>query len=546
MNKTKDMQFVALGGSGEIGMNCNLYGYGGKWLMVDLGVSFGSQDYPGTEIILPDTQFIEDRADDLVGIVLTHGHEDHIGAVPYLAADLGVPLYANAFTADMIAGKLEQEGLTRRIKLNRLAMDGRASIGPFDIELVQLAHSIPSMSAVVISTPAGRVFHSADWKLDDDPDHGEPAAQARVRAACPDGVDVLVCDSTNAFNADAAGSEASVVDGLTQAVAAAKGRVLVTSFASNLARLITLGRVARATGRRLCIAGRSLDRIIGLADKHEMLKDFPDTVDFDTAMSLPRGKLMVVVTGGQGEPRAALARIASDNHQIKLSEGDSVIFSSRQIPGNELAIGRIMNQLAAKGVLTVTERQAHIHVSGHPGKPELAALYDWVRPNCVVPVHGEIRHMREQARWARECGVPHALVQTNGQLVRLLPGPAKIVGDVPSGRLVIDGNVIIPADGEVINDRRKLATSGYLAVAVAAPFGAARQISVRMRGLPVTDDGDAVAGEVSDAVAKVLDDATTTNAADAALQEKLRLAARRVITRWTDKKPVVDILLLGG
>ncbi|MBN8845198.1 MAG: ribonuclease J [Sphingomonadales bacterium] len=537
----KELLFLALGGSGEIGMNANLYGCDGKWIMLDLGVTFGSQDYPGIEIVMPDLEFIEDRKKDLLGIVLTHGHEDHIGAIPYLAADLGVPLYANRFTAGLIAHKLAEEGLEKEVRINVVDIDDSFQIGPFGIRLVPLAHSILEMSAAVIDTPYGRVFHTGDWKLDPDPILGVPASAAALTAIGDEGVDVLVCDSTNAFNADASGSEGSVRDGLMQAVGAAKGRVVVTTFASNAARLATLGAIATATGRTLCVAGRSLDRILGVARSVGYLRDFPPTVDFDEAMRLPRNKVMVVATGGQGEPRAALARMAADGHQIKLEAGDTVVFSSKQIPGNEVAIGRIMNQLAAKDVLTVTEKQAHIHVSGHPGQPELAALYGWLRPKLVVPVHGEIRHMHEQARFALEKGVPDTLVQENGDLVRLAPGGARIVERVRSGRLLLDGDVILPADGETINERRKLALHGQISVAVVLSDGKFQGSAIQYRGVPVEDDREAFVEEMNEAA----EQAATGPARDRdALKESIRLGVRRVATDWTGKKPVTDVLIV--
>lgn len=537
----KELLFLALGGSGEIGMNANLYGCDGKWIMLDLGVTFGSQDYPGIEIVMPDLEFIEDRKDDLLGIVLTHGHEDHIGAIPYLAADLGVPLYANRFTAGLIAHKLAEEGLEKEVEIRVVDIDESFRIGPFGIRLVPLAHSILEMSAAVIDTPYGRIFHTGDWKLDDDPILGTPASAAALTAIGDEGVDVLVCNSTNAFNAQASGSEGSVRDGLMKAVGAAKGRVVVTTFASNAARLATLGAVAKATGRTLCVAGRSLDRILGVARTVGYLKDFPATVDFDEAMRLPRDRLMVIATGGQGEPRAALARMAADIHQIKLEAGDTVVFSSKQIPGNEVAIGRIMNQLAAKDVLTVTEKQAHIHVSGHPGQPELAALYGWLRPKLVVPVHGEIRHMHEQARFALERGVPDTLVQENGDLVRLAPGPARIVERVRSGRLILDGDVILPADGETINERRKLALYGQISVAVVLSDGKFEGSAIQYRGVPVEDDRESFLEELNEAA----EQAATGPARDReALKEAIRLGVRRVATDWTGKKPITDVLIV--
>jgi ribonuclease J len=537
----KELLFLALGGSGEIGMNANLYGCDGKWIMLDLGVTFGSQDYPGIEIVMPDLEFIEDRKNDLLGIVLTHGHEDHIGAIPYLAADLGVPLYANRFTAGLIAHKLAEEGLEKEVKIKVVDIDESFRIGPFGIRLVPLAHSILEMSAAVIDTPYGRIFHTGDWKLDEEPVLGTPATAAALTAIGDEGVDVLVCDSTNAFNADASGSEGSVRDGLMQAVGAAKGRVVVTTFASNAARLATLGAVAKATGRTLCVAGRSLDRILGVARTVGYLKDFPPTVDFDEAMRLPRNKVMVIATGGQGEPRAALARMAADIHQIKLEAGDTVVFSSKQIPGNEVAIGRIMNQLAAKDVLTVTEKQAHIHVSGHPGQPELAALYGWLRPKLVVPVHGEIRHMHEQARFALERGVKGTLVQENGDLIRLAPGPARIVERVRAGRLILDGDVILAADGETINERRKLALYGQISVAVVLSGGKFVGSAIQYRGVPVEDDRDSFLEEMNEAA----EQAATGSARDReALKEAIRLGVRRVATDWTGKKPITDVLIV--
>lgn len=536
-----ELLFLALGGSGEIGMNVNLYGTQGKWVMVDLGLTFADPGYPGVELILPDLAFIEERADDLLGVVLTHGHEDHIGAIPYLAADLGVPLYANRFTAGLIAHKLAEEGLEKEVELKVVDIDAQFRVGPFGIRLMPLAHSILEMSAAVIDTPYGRVFHTGDWKLDDDPVIGTPSSAAALTAVGDEGVDVLVCDSTNAFNAQASGTEGGVRDGLLAAVGAAKGRVVVTTFASNAARLDTLGQVAKATGRTLCVAGRSLDRILGVARTAGYLKDFPPTVDFDEAMRLPRDKVMIVATGGQGEPRAALARIAEGIHQIKLEAGDTVVFSSKQIPGNEIAIGRIMNQLAARDILTVTEKQAHIHVSGHPGQPELAALYGWLRPRLIVPVHGEIRHMHEQARFAVEQGVPDALVQENGDLVRLAPGPAHILERVRSGRLILDGDVILPADGETINERRKLSFYGQISVAVVLSRGKFADSAIQYRGVPVEDEREVFLDEMNAAAEK----AAKSPARDRdALKEAIRLGVRRIATDWTGKKPIVDVLIL--
>jgi len=543
MTPKNELLFCALGGSGEIGMNVNLYGCQGKWLMVDCGITFADAAYPGIDVILPDLAFIEDRIDDLVGIVLTHGHEDHIGALPYFAEDLGVPLYATPFTAGLIRGKLEEEGNASRVSLKVIQPGQSFAAGPFGITYVELSHSIPEPNALIIETPVGRVFHTGDWKLDPTPVIGKPVGPERLSAIGDDGIDVLVCDSTNVFNAEASGSEASVRRGLAETIAKAKGRVLVTTFASNAARLHTLGEVAKETGRKLCVTGRSLDRILRAARQCGYLKDFPETVDPDTAMRLPRDRVLIVATGGQGEPRAALARVAEGTHPITLEAGDSVIFSSKQIPGNEVAIGRIQNILAARGVEMITERQAHVHVSGHPGRPELAQMYKWIRPELLVPVHGEMRHMMEHARFGLAEGIPQAIVQKDGDVVRLLPGRATKIGNAGVGRLVLDGDVILPADGSTINERRKLALNGQISVGFA--IGRERRLlgtpQVRVQGVPVEEDRDAFVADVVDAAAE----AARGGGRDIdKLREAVRLAVRRTATRWTGKKPIVDVLVI--
>ncbi len=542
MTPKEELLFCALGGSGEIGMNVTLYGARGKWVMVDCGVTFADAGYPGIDLILPDLQFIEERGDSLVGIVITHGHEDHIGALPYLAEDLGVPLYATPFTAGLVRGKLEEEGIERRVPLHVVQPGDPFQLGPFGFRFVPLAHSIPEANALVIETPEGRVFHSGDWKLDATPVMGNPIAAAALSAIGDAGVDVLVCDSTNVFNTEASGSESDVRRGLGETIAAAKGRVVVTTFASNAARLHTLGEVARETGRQLCVTGRSLDRIIRVAQATGYLTDLPSMIDPETAMRLPRNRVLIVATGGQGEPRAALGRIAEGTHPVKLEEGDTVIFSSKQIPGNEVAIGRIQNILAGKGVEMITERQAHVHVSGHPGRPELAQMYEWIRPELLVPVHGEMRHLQEHARFGRAQGIPAALVQTDGDIVRLLPGPAAKIGHAPVGRLVLDGDVILPADGATMNERRRIALHGQVSVAVALRDGRLfGRPEVRVQGLPVEEDR-------ADFIAEARDVATQAagggRKSAEKLREELRLAVRRTATRWTGKKPVVDVLLI--
>jgi ribonuclease J len=536
-----ELIFLALGGSGEIGMNVNLYGTDGKWLMVDLGMTFSGGEYPGVDLVFADLEFIEERKKDLVGVVLTHAHEDHIGAVPYFAAELGVPLYATPFTARLVQQKLDEAAIGDEIDLRVIEHENDFELGPFKIRYVPLAHSIAEGNALLIGTPHGRVFHTGDWKLDDEPQIGTPTTAEELTELGDEGVLALVCDSTNVFNPEASGSEGDVLRGLLEEVKRHKGRrVLVTTFASNVARLQTLGAVAKATGRKLCVAGRSLDRIIATGKASGYLKDLPEIVDMDKAMDLPRGEILIMATGGQGEPRAALARVADNEHPISLEAGDVVLFSSRQIPGNEMAIGRIQNKLAARGIDIVTDRQSFIHVSGHPGRPELEALYGWLRPEILVPVHGEMRHMTEQAKVGKASGIPNVVVQKNGDLVRLAPGKPGKFGEARAGRLVLDGDIIAPADGEAMVMRRRIAGNGVVIVAV-DDKGRAKVAGI---GLPLDEDYDAFVAEAeADVVAALAKLKGAARADEAQVTEVARLAARRAATRWSGKRPQVKVML---
>lgn len=540
-----ELLFLALGGSGEIGMNVNLYGCQGKWIMVDLGMTFSGTEYPGVDLVFADLDFIEERAKDLLAIVLTHAHEDHIGAVPYFAGELGVPLYATPFTADLVARKLEEAGLLGKVEINIIEDDhGEIDIGPFTITYLPLAHSIAEGNALLIDTPHGAVFHTGDWKLDEEPIIGEPTTEAELREIGDEGVLALVCDSTNVFNPKPSGSEGAVHRALMEEVARHAGkRVVVTTFASNVARLQTLGEVAREAGRQICVAGRSLDRIIEVAQDNGYLEDFPTPVNFDTAMGLPRGQVLIIATGGQGEPRAALARMAEKNHPIELTAGDVVLFSSRQIPGNEIPIGKIQNQLAARGITMVTDRQAFIHVSGHPGRPELEALYEWLRPEILVPVHGEIRHMAEQARVGKASGIPSQVVQKNGDIIRLAPGKPGKLAEVRAGRLVLDGDIIAPANGEAITMRRRIATEGVMVVVLVR----GQKPLIEAIGLPLDEDLPAFLEETSGDVLTAISRLKGKDARDpAAVHEAARLAARRAAQRWSGKKPQVRVVMPGA
>ena len=494
---------------------------------------------PGVDLILPDLDFIEERADDLVGIVITHAHEDHIGAIPYLVDALDAPIYATPFTAELIRRKLDEAGLARTVELIEIEREGEIELDPFRIRYVPMAHSTAEANALLIETAYGRVFHSGDWKLDEQPIVGRPASEAALRRIGDEGVNALVCDSTNVFNEEPSGSEGEVRAGLLEEVRGHDGhRVLVTTFASNVARLDTLGFVARETDRRLCVAGRSLDRMIEVAQRSGYLSDLPDRVDWDTAMGLPRGDVLIVATGGQGEPRAALSRIAENRHPIELAQRDVVLFSSRQIPGNEIAIGKMQNALAAREIEIVISSEPPIHVSGHPARPELAALYEWIRPQLLVPVHGEMRHLREQARLAREEGVPSAIVQTNGDIVRLAPGKPQRLAQIETGRLALDGEIIVPADGGAIGMRRRIAAEGALVVVLDRKDG----VRIESFGLPLEEDMDDFLAEAKDDVRKAIAKLKGEND-NGKTREAARLAARRAARRWCGKSPQVRVLL---
>lgn len=548
MKPGDELIFLPLGGSGEIGMNANLYGCRGKWILCDLGLTFADPSLPGVDLVLPDMQFIEDRRADLLGVLLTHGHEDHIGAIPYLAAELGAPLYATPFTAGLIRRKLEEEGISDEVKLHVVPMGGSVELGPFRARWAALAHSIPEANALVIDTPHGRLFHTGDWKLDDRPLLGDPSTAAQLQAIGDNGGKgtlALIGNSTNVFNAEPSGSEADVLQGLMQVVKGRrKGRVVITTFASNAARLHSIGEAAKASGRRLVMAGRSLERIVQVAKASGYLRDFPETLSWDAAADARPETLLIVVTGTQGEPQAALARMADGNHPLKLAAGDLVIYSSKQIPGNEIAIGRVQNALAARGIEIIGDRQAHVHVSGHPGRPELEAMYGWIKPQIAVPVHGERRHMEEHARLARRCGVPEAMVPVNGSVIRLAPAGPVLVRHEAAGRLVLDGDVILSADGATINNRRKLAFNGLMVVTLVVGKSGrlAAPAKVLAKGVPVEEDEEAFLADAAEAAAASF--ATVRGKDERRLIDEVKVAVRRVARQWTGKKPPTEVQII--
>jgi ribonuclease J len=545
-NGKGELLFLPLGGSGEIGMNLNLYGFAGKWLMVDLGVTFGDEGVPGVDVITPDPAFIEAHRDDLVALVLTHAHEDHLGAVPYLWPRLRCPVYATAFTASVLRRKLQDVNLLSQVPITEIPLSGRFRVDPFDIELIRLTHSIPEPNALAIRTPLGTVLHTGDWKLDPDPLVGEATDEASLRALSDEGVLALVGDSTNALRHGESGSEAMVRRTLTDLFGRYKGRIAVACFASNIARLESIAVAAAAHDRHVALVGRSLWRMNEAARENGYLKGIPDFLDETQIGFVPRDKVVMICTGSQGEPRAALARIASDEHpHVVLEKGDVVIFSSRVIPGNERAVHNIWNGLLHQGIEVVTdETHPGVHVSGHPARDELTQMYQWVRPKIAVPVHGEPQHLRAHAELARSCQVPQAIVPENGDLIRLAPGPAEIVDHVTSGRLAVDGERLLPIDGPVIRGRTRLLWNGAVmaTVVVDRKGRLATDPQVAAPGLidPETD-GEFLA-DIHDTIRDAVAD--TGKKPDEQLREEVRRRVRRLIRERTDKKPTVEIHLV--
>lgn len=544
----RELIFLPLGGAGEIGMNLNLYGYAGKWLMVDLGVTFGDDRVPGIDVVMPDPGFIVERRRDLVGLVLTHAHEDHLGAVPHLWSRLRCRVYATPFTATVLQRKLREVGLEQEVPLTILPMSSRASIGPFEIELVTLTHSIPEPNAVAIRTPVGTVVHTGDWKLDPTPLIGPTADEQRLAEIGRDGVLAVIGDSTNVFKEGESGSEADVRASLADLMAGLENRVAVACFASNIARLETIATVAAAHDRSTALVGRSLRNMVDAARANGYLTNCPPFLSEEDAGYLPRDKVCLICTGSQGEPRAALARIAFDNHpHIVLEEGDSVIFSSRIIPGNEKAIGRLHDQLARQGIEVLTERDHFVHVSGHPARDELARLYAHLKPRIVVPVHGEHRHLVEHARFALGCQVPHAPVVENGQVLRLGPGDPVVIDRVTSGRLAVDGNRLIPMDGPQMKARQRVANQG-VAVCTLVLDRKGRVVADPAVSLPglVDTESTAEAEVLSHAVRAALEalpsDARRQD--DAAVAEAGRVAFRRAVKSVLGLKPHLEVLVV--
>ena len=542
---TEDFSFLPLGGTGEIGMNLNLYRCNGKWLAIDCGIGFGGAAHPEVDVMMPDPAFIAGRRDQLLGLIITHAHEDHIGAVAWLWPQLRCPVYATPFAAAVLRRKLTEVGLVNQVKLHVVQPGGEINLKPFAIRLIRMSHSIPEAQALVIDTPHGTILHTGDWKLDPTPLLGPPSDEAALAELAKKPVLAMICDSTNAMVEGHSGSEKDVSQVLTALIRDLRGRVAVTCFASNVARMEAIARAAAAAGRSTALAGRSLRNIDAAARECGYLKSLPPFLREDDVDDLPDDNVLILITGSQGEPRSALARVALDTHpRIALGEGDTVIFSSRVIPGNERAIGTVQDNLVRRGVNVMTDADHAVHVSGHPARDELRRLYRLVKPRFSVPVHGEWRHLTAHAALAEEEGAQPILME-DGDILNLAPGTVEIVDSAPVGRLVLDENRLIPMQGEVMNARRKLLHNGVVVVSLAVDRAGNVLGEPRLSAPGLLDADDPETARVlSEFTDGIVDLPASTRRDDDLLTEAARGAVRRAVGKRLKKRPQVDVHLL--
>ncbi len=553
MAGTQNLVFAPLGGVGEIGMNLSIYGVGDErrrtWLAIDLGVSFASEEHlPGIDLILPDIRYLVEERKNLAGLVLTHAHEDHYGALIELWPRLKVPIYATPFTAALLEAKRASEPGAPEIPVTIIPVGGRFTAGPFDVELVTMAHSIPESNALIIRTSGGTVLHTGDWKIDSTPILGDRTDEQKLRALGEEGCLALVGDSTNAVREGRSPSEADVSKTIGEIIKKARGRVAVTTFASNVGRLRSVAEAAKAAGREVVVIGRAMERVVQIARETGYFDGVQDFRPMDAYGYLPPNKVVALCTGSQGEPRAALSRIAEDQHpEVTFSHGDTVIYSARTIPGNEKAVGRVINLLIEQGIEVITDRTHLVHVSGHPRRAELEELIGWVKPKILIPVHGEALHLHEHAALARRCGVPEVLQCRNGDLMRLAPN-AGLIDEVPVGRLYKDGMLLVEADARTVADRKRLSFAGTVSVALAVTDKGelVDDPSLDMIGIPERDrDGGSIHEAAYDAIIETINSLPRARKRDPdAVGEAVKRAVRAAVAQRWGKKPMCYVHVL--
>jgi ribonuclease J len=549
----QELVYCSLGGAGEIGMNLNLFGYGKpgeyKWIIVDIGVTFSDDNIPGIEVILPNPEFIANQKENLLGIVLTHAHEDHVGAIAHLWPMLECPIYATPFTAAIVREKFKEKKINIGSHLKIVKLGGNVKLGAFDIDYVTLTHSILEPNGLAITTPEGVVLHTADWKIDEDPLIGEKTDVKKLTELGKKGVLAMVCDSTNIFNLGSSGSESLVRTGLLTVLEKMKNRIVITSFASNVARMETVFKVAEKIGRHVCLVGRSMNRIYELARQCNYLQDIKVPIDVRDSKKMPKNKMIFLCTGSQGEQRAALARIANGTHpDLHLEKDDNVIFSSRIIPGNEKRLYKIFNDFSKSEINVLSEENSMIHVSGHPAREDLKKMYNWVKPKILIPVHGEQRHMAEHINFAKEMGVKFPIKVSNGEIIRLAPGEPQVVDKVTSGRVYLDGKVLIDNDSPVLKERRNMAANGYMEITVLISKNGQIKNNpiITLKGIPfIEEDASEIEYDLEDVVMDTCKSFNLNNSKqEKNLIDTLKGNCRKLINDKSGKKPFVNINLV--
>ena len=544
-----ELIFCPLGGSGEIGMNMNLYAYGSennkKWIIVDIGVSFADDSIPGIDLIYPDPGFLLDKKDDLLGIVLTHAHEDHIGAVAHIWPKLNCEIYATPFTAILVQEKFKEKKIDISNKIKIVKLNSKITLGPFKIDFVTLTHSILEPNGLSINTPVGTILHTGDWKIDPNPLIGGKTDKEKLKAIGQKGVIAMICDSTNVLNPGRAGSELSVRESLLNIIEKQKNRVIITSFASNVARMETIFYCAKKTGRNISLVGRSMHRIYKAAKQCGYLSDILEPIDARDSSKIKRDKIILLCTGSQGEPMGAMSRIISDTHpDVYMEEGDSVIFSSKMIPGNEKKLYRLQNEIVKKNINLITEENAFVHVSGHPNRDDLKDMYDWIKPNCVIPVHGEHRHMKEHISFAKEMQVPFSLQIENGDIIKINPKKnAEVIDKAPSGKMFLDGNIAVSSDSLSIKERKNLSVNGYLEITlIITNNGKIKRPVISFKGIPKNDKSENVVFEIEDMITNTCRKfSIESKNQEKNLIETIKHYSRKIFKEKTGKRPFTNI-----
>ena len=545
----EELIFCPLGGSGEIGGNMNLYAYGKendqKWIIVDMGVSFADDSVPGVDIIMPDAGFIIDKKDDLLGIILTHAHEDHIGAVTHIWPSLKCKMYATPFTAALILEKFKEKKIDITSYLKVVPLNSKINLGSFEIDFVTLTHSILEPNGLSIKTPLGTILHTGDWKIDPNPLIGGQIDEKKLKYIGESGVSTMICDSTNIFSPGRAGSESDVRDSLLRIMGIKTNRILVTSFASNVARMETIFYCAKKTGRNICLVGRSMQRIYKAAKKCGYLQGLLEPLEPRDAKKVSKNKILYLATGSQGEPMGAMTRIINGVHpDVYLEPGDCVIFSSKIIPGNEKKLYHLQNLIVRNKMEMISEENAFVHVSGHPNRDDLKDMYSWVKPQCVIPVHGEHRHMAEHVSFAKEMQIPKTLLIENGDMIKLLPGnKPEIIDKAPSGKVYLDGNISVDTDSQSIKDRKNLSANGYLEITlIISNNGSVKKPVISYKGIPEKNEDDTFIFDMEDEIMNICRTFSIDNKKQQQnLIETLKQNCRRIVREKTGKKPYTSI-----